>query len=326
MKKLLLVALAGMLAVPDAAPAQVAEGDELREWEVEWGGRSRDPYVAPDGRVWFVGQAGNYIAWFDPRTEDFRRYEIEEGTHPHNVIVDDQGYAWYAGNRNGRIGRIDPVTGEARIYMMPDPSVRDPHTLVFDGRGNIGFTAQGANRVGRLNMATGDIDIVTPNDEPSNPYGIVIDAEGNAWVALFRGNAVARIDAGTLEVARFAKGDEAARSRRIEWTSDGMVWYADEGRGFLGRIDPRNGTVREWQMPGGADSRPYALTKDDRDRLWISEAGEVKQLVGFDPRSEEFFSINPVSQTIRHMMYDARTGAMWFGTDANNVGRLIVPD
>ena len=26
------------------------------------------PYVAPDGKVWFVGQAGNYIAYLDPKS------------------------------------------------------------------------------------------------------------------------------------------------------------------------------------------------------------------------------------------------------------------
>ena len=41
---------------------------DLKEWSVEWGGRTRDPAVAPDGKVWFVGQAGNYIAHFDPKT------------------------------------------------------------------------------------------------------------------------------------------------------------------------------------------------------------------------------------------------------------------
>ena len=28
--------------------------------------RPRDPYVAPDGRIWFVGQAGNYVAYLEP--------------------------------------------------------------------------------------------------------------------------------------------------------------------------------------------------------------------------------------------------------------------
>jgi virginiamycin B lyase len=323
MRKTFLLMLAAAIIAPDSMMAQPAAGPQLREWPVEWGGRTRDPHVAPDGRVWFVGQAGNYLAAFDPATESFRRYEIEEGTYPHTVIVDGDGFAWYAGNRNGRIGRVDPRTGDVRLFMMP-AEVRDPHTMVFDNRGSIWFTAQGSNRIGRMNMTTGAVELVTPYEEQVNPYGIVTDADGNAWVALLRSNMVARIDPATLEVTRFRQKDAESRSRRIEWTSDGMVWYADEQRGYLGRIDPRTSDVSEWAMPGGPGSRPYALTKDDQERLWISETGPVKQLVGFDPRTETFFSVELVSDTIRHMMFDRQSGALWFGTDANRVGRKLV--
>ena len=74
---------------------------------------------------------------------------------------------------------------------------------------------------------------------------------------------------------------------------------------------------------GGATAAPYALTRDDQGRIWFSEAGPTKQLVGFDPKTEKF-TVHPVSGTIRHMMFDRKTGSMWFGTDANNLGRLVV--
>jgi virginiamycin B lyase len=225
------------------------------------------------------------------------------------------------GQPQRRIGRLDPATGEVKVIMTGE--ARDPHTMVFDGKGHIWFTSQGSNRVGRLHMATEKVDIVTPNEGPSNPYGIVMDDEGNPWVALLRIGMVAKIDPDTLEVTRFSQGDETSRSRRIETTSDGMVWYGDEARGVLGRINPATGEVREWPAPGGDGSRPYALTKDDQGRLWFSETGPEKKLVAFDPRTERFVSVHDVSHNIRHMMFDAATGAMWFGTDANRVGRVL---
>jgi virginiamycin B lyase len=323
MKRLLLMTLGLAVVLPEAVEAQapVGGGDELREWEIEWGGRTRDPYVAHDGKVWFVGQAGNYIAWLDPATGDRRRFEIEDGTNPHNLIVDEDGYVWYAGNRNGRIGKLDPETGEAEIFMTGEAG--DPHTLIFDGNGNIWFTSQQSNRVGRLDMATGEYDLITPYETPSRPYGIVIDDDGYPWVSLFNTSHVMRIDPVTMEFTLFDKAAEDSRSRRIATTSDGMVWYVDEPRGQLGRINPATGDVSEWVMPGGEGSRPYALTKDDRDRLWVSETGPEKQLVGFDPASEEFFSVNEVSHNIRHMMFEPEARAMWFGTDANRVGRIL---
>jgi virginiamycin B lyase len=322
MRTCALIALAAAVGIPGTVQSQApgVGGEAVREWEVEWGGRSRDPYVAPDGKVWFVGQAGNYIAWFDPASEEFRRYEIEDGTNPHNLIVDEAGQVWYAGNRNGRIGRLDPLTGEAEVFETGE--ARDPHTLVFDGQGGIWFTSQQSNRVGRLDMATGEYVLITPHESPSRPYGIVLDGEGHPWVALFGTNQVIRIDAETHEITRYEKSDAASRSRRIEVTDD-AVWYVDEPRGYLGRIDLSTREVREFAMPGGSGSRPYALTKDDRGILWVSQTGPEKRLVAFDPASERFVSVNEVSNTIRHMMYDAATGSMWFGTDANRVGRVL---
>jgi virginiamycin B lyase len=316
----------GMLAAlflvgPASAETPANDAPVLKEWKVEFGGRSRDPYVAPDGKVWFVGQAGNYIASFDPAQETFRRYEIEDGTNPHSLIVDDQGFVWYAGNRNGRIGKLDPATGKAQIFMTGEAA--DPHTMAFDGKGHIWFTSQQSNRVGRLDMATGKYVLVTPHDTPSRPYGIVIDREGHPWVALLNTNAVVRIHPETLALTHYRKATPESRSRRIEVTIDGSVWYGDEPRGYLGRINPATGEVREYAMPGGADSRPYALTRDGQDRLWLSQTGPDKKLVAFDPKSEKFVSVYDVSVTIRHMMYDEKTGALWFGTDANQVGRIL---
>jgi virginiamycin B lyase len=316
---ILLVVLASFAASSPPVTAPQAAFD-LKEWDVEWGGRTRDPAVAPDGKVWFVGQTGNYLAVFDPKTEQFRRYEIADGTNPHTLIVDPKGIVWYAGNRSNCIGRLDPATGA--IATIATGEARDPHTMVFDGKGHIWFTSQGSNRVGRLNMATEKIDLVTPYEQPSNPYGIVLDPKGHPWVALSRTSMVATIDPGTLTVTRFSQGNEQARSRRIAVTADGMVWTGDGARGYLIRIDPGTKATKEWPVPGGAAARTYALARDDRERLWFSETGPDKRLVGFDPKTEQFFATIPVSGTIRHMFFDPNTKMLWFGTDANRIGRI----
>jgi virginiamycin B lyase len=326
MRKLILLAAAGLMAVPSSLAAQAARNVDLKEWPVEHGGRTRDPYVAPDGKVWFVGQAGNYIANLDPTTGAVKRYEIEEGTNPHTLIVNDDGIVWYAGNRNGRIGRLDPATGQIKTIMTGE--ARDPHTMHFDGKGNIWFTSQGASRIGRLNMATEKVDIVNPvpdRTEGVNPYGMDLDPQGRAWVSLFRTNMLAMVDPNTLEVKLFPTA-EGGRIRRNAVTSDGMVWYVDYQRGFVGRLDPATGQYKEWQSPGGPTSRPYAITVDDQDRLWVSETpggGAPQRLVGFDPKSERFFSISDVSGGVRNMFFHKETGTLWFGTDANNVGRIV---
>jgi virginiamycin B lyase len=84
--------------------------------------------------------------------------------------------------------------------------------------------------------------------------------------------------------------------------------------------------VKEYPMPGGNESRPYALTRDGQGRLWVSQSGPDKKLVAFDPRSARFVEVHDVSHTVRHMMFDPETRALWFGTDAQKLGRVLTGD
>jgi virginiamycin B lyase len=317
---------------PVAAPDTVA----IQEWTVPWErSRPRDPYLdAKTGDVWFVGQVGNYIGRLNPKTGQFRRYELEERALPHNLIVDADGTVWYAGNGNGHIGKMDPATGKVTRYAMPDSSVRDPHTLVAGKDGNLWFTAQRSGVVGRLDKATGAVKVVKiGTGDRTLPYGIEIDSKGRAWVNEFGTNKIAVVEPGTLAVREYDL-PEGARSRRIAVMPDDVVWYVDYARGFLGRLDPASGKVDEFALPGGAQSRPYAMAKDDQGRLWAVETGvSPNRLVGFDPKTREFFSVTPIRSgtneagrnTVRHMMYHAPTREIWFGTDANTIGRAVLP-
>jgi virginiamycin B lyase len=335
LRRAALGALSLVAALPLAAGAQRAAASSdavaLTEWMVPWEGtRPRDPAVGADGRIWFVGQEGNYVARLDPASGKFTRIEIDPGTHPHTVNVDRDGNAWYTGNRNGMLGRIDAKTGAITRYQMPDSAARDPHTIAFDSKGDVWFTLQNSNMVGHLSKATGKTRLVKMATPRSRPYGIEIDARGRPWFNLFGTNSIGTIDPASMRVREYPLPDERARGRRIALTSDGAVWYVDYVRGFLGRLDPVGGAVREWPMPGGGSSLPYAMTVDDNDRLWFVETGrQPNRLVGFDPRGGKFFGATELGptgpNTVRHMVYDKKTRSIWFGSDRGTIGRAVVP-
>ena len=72
-----------------------------------------------------------------------------------------------------------------------------------------------------------------------------------------------------------------------------------------------------------------AQSLDDRGRVWIAETGvQPNRLVAFDPRSKKFVENIPVPadgpNTIRHMQWDQKTRQIWFGADANQIGRIKV--
>lgn len=329
---MLLTALLSLsVAACAAPPVAAADTLEIREWEVPWEeSRPRDPYVESADRVWFVGQRADYAALLNPSTGEFKRYDLPEGAGPHNLIVGDDGAVWYAGNRDRHIGKLDPATGEITRYAMPDSAARDPHTLTWGEDGAIWFTVQGGNFVGRMNPETGDVKLVRVPTPNARPYGIVIDAQGRPWIDEFGTNKIGTIDPATMELEEIALPREAARPRRGAITSDGAVWYVDYAKGYLGRLDPATRQVREWQLPGGEGSRPYAMTVDDKDRLWMVETGsDPNRFVGFDPETEEFFGETAVPSgggTVRHMVFYEPTRTIWFGTDTNTIGSAKVPE
>lgn len=324
-------------ALLPASPALDAQEVEIQEWEVPYPeSRPRDPYVAPDGRVWFVGQRADYAAVLDPATGEFTRHDMPEGAGPHNLIVSEDGTVWYAGNRAAHIGRMDPVTGEVTQFPMPDERAGDPHTLIHDGRGGIWFTVQGGNFVGHFDPGSGESRLIEAPQAPgrggamgsSRPYGIKLDSRGDPWVALFNTNLLARVQQDAMELETFEL-PEGARPRRLVVDSRDRVWYVDYARGKLGRLDPSSGEVSEWDSPGGERARGYGMAIDPDDRIWYVETGpEPNTFVGFDARTEEFISVTPVPSgagAIRHMYYDASTNSIWFGTDANTIGKAALP-
>lgn len=321
-------AMFGALATASGVSAQ--ETVDIREWKVPYEqSRPRDPFAESDGSVWFVGQRSGYLAHLNVETGEIMKVDLKEGSAPHNLIVGSDGAVWYAGNRTSLIGRFDPVTNETEEIPMPDPAARDPHTLIFDeGEKNIWFTLQGANMMGRLNLESRKVDLISSMTERSRPYGIKMAPDGSVWVALFGTNKLGHIDPETLELTEIDLPRAETRPRRLEVTNDGRVWYVDYAKGMLGVYDPAAKEFEEWQMPQGEGARPYGTASDSAGRIWMVATGvQPNVFLGFDPKAEEFFSATEVPSgggTIRHMHYHQPSGAIWFGTDTNYVGRAIV--
>jgi virginiamycin B lyase len=330
------VTIAATLAPFAQVAAQTDTDPALREWTVPYAAsRPRDPMVAPDGRVWFVGQVSDYLAVLDPESGEFTKFELDPGTGPHNLVVDSDGMVWYTGNRARHIGRLDPESGEIEKFPMPEEGARDPHTLAFDSQGDMWFTVQGGNYIGKFWKDSGEIRLVesievegSRRGRSSRPYGIVLDSRDRPWIALFNTNRIATVDPETFELKTYELPDSAL-PRRIGITSDDILWYGDYRRGYLGRLDPTTGKVTEWAMPSGSSARPYGMAVDDSDRIWFVETGvQPNKFVGFDPMTETFFSSTDIESgggSVRHMYFDAKTNSIWFGADRNTVGVAKLP-
>jgi virginiamycin B lyase len=323
----------GLIAQARSADSPSVAQFDPKEWEVPFGAetRPRDPFADAQGRVWFVGQNGNYVAYLDNKTGKFKRYEIDPGTNPHNLVV-EKGVVWFTGNRNNRIVRLDPATGKLTTYMIPDSTVRDPHTITFDQKTGVAwFTAQNAGALGRFEPTTGKFRL-WKTEKGWRPYGIVLDSHGQPWFDLFGTNRIGTIDPTTMELKTFALPNAESRPRRIAITSDDQLYYGDYTRGYLGHLDPKTGKTEEWQLPLKAAALPYGMTTDDKDNIWVAQNGQSNvpaTLVAFDPKVKKFVAEipigNPGPNTIRHMTFDKATRQIWFGTDQGAIGKIAVP-
>jgi virginiamycin B lyase len=326
----ILATLALLPGLSLALAAETRNPVDIEEWTVPYeDSRPRDPYAVSPEEVWFVGQRTSYLARLNPKTGAFFRHELDDESGPHNLIVGADGSVWYAGNRKGYIGRYDPESGAIEKIAMPRKEARDPHTMVFDANEeHIWFTLQRSNMIGRLAIADRKVELVEVPTPDTYPYGIKMAPDGTAWIVLFGTNKLASVDPETLALTEHELPNADTRPRRLEVTSDGQVYYVDFSRGHLGQFDPEKGFIAEWALPLGQASRPYGTAMDARDRIWIAETGVMpNRIVGFDPKTRDFFSITPVpsgGNVLRHMHYHAPSDTVWFGADANTIGRVVV--
>ncbi len=310
--------------------AAAQESVNIREWEAPYeNSRPRDPFAENAHSIWFVGQRTGYLGHLDAKTGAFSKIDLKDGSHPHNVIVGSDGIVWYAGNRTALIGRYDPQTEEIEEIAMPDPAARDPHTLIMDAdEKHIWFTMQSANMIGRLTIENRKVDLVPSPVERSRPYGIKIGPNGAVWVVLLGSNKLVKLDPETMDLRVIDLPREAARPRRLEVTGDGRVWYVDYAKGFLGAYEPEAEEFAEWRLPQGAAARPYGTATDASGRIWVAATGvQPNVFLGFDPKTGKWFSATDIPSgggTVRHMHYHEPSGAVWFGTDTNFIGRAIV--
>ncbi len=298
----------------------------IMEWPLPTpGSRPHDPMAARDGSIWWSGQLANKLGRLDPKTGTFKEYPVHPMSAPHGLVEDKDGNVWFTGNFRGFIGKLDVKTGEVTEYKLPDPKARDPHTLVIDHNGIIWFSVQNGNFVGRLDPKSGDIKLATPPTPNARPYGMAVNSKNVVYFVEFGAPKVATID-DNMHIQEYQLPSAGARPRRIAISPDDKVWYTDYARGFLGRLDPATGEVKEWQSPSGPKSLPYgiALTKG---AIWYNESGaKPNTVVRFDPKTEKFqsWAIPGGGDIVRNMTVDRDGNPVLANSLENEVGLVEV--
>ncbi len=306
--------LAAALAVAVPAAAQ-----EVQYFDVPPGGRAHDVAVTEDGEVWWTVQRGGGHGILNPATGETVIVPLGEGSAPHGVIVGPDGNAWITDGGQNAIVRVDRETREVKVWPLPaDTGPVNMNTAAFDHRGRIWFTGQ-TGFYGRLDPATDDMQVwAAPRGR--GPYGIATTPSGDVWYASLAGNHIAKVNLDTGEATIVEPPTPNQGARRVWSDSQGRIWVSEWNSGNVSVHDPRDGSWRQWKLPGEAP-RTYSVYVDETDKVWLTDFA-ANAIVRFDPVTETFesFPSDRPGANVRQML--GRPGEVWgaeSGTD-----RLVV--
>ena len=96
--------------------------------------------------------------------------------------------------------------------------------------------------------------------------------------------------------------------------------------GKLGRLDPRNGQVKEYDSPSGPQSQPYGIVWT-KGALWYNESfAKPNTIVRFEPKTETFqsWAIPGGGDIVRNMDVDRDGNPVTANSLTNEVGLVTI--
>jgi virginiamycin B lyase len=102
---------------------------------------------------------------------------------------------------------------------------------------------------------------------------------------------------------------------------DGTVWFTAQRAGFLGRLDPKTGTVK--QIPLGKGSAPHGVIVGPDGAAWVTDGGQ-NAIVRVDAKTEAVTVLplpaKPGYTNLNTAVFD-KSGRLWFTGQNGFYGR-----
>lgn len=127
--------------------------------------------------------------------------------------------------------------------------------------------------------------------------------------------------AGAAQVSYFAV-PAGSRPHDVAPAPDGTVWYTAQGKGELGRLDPKTGKVET--VPLGAGSAPHGVIVGPDGAAWVTDSG-LNANVRVDPKTREV-KVFPLPRDFPNANLNTgtfdRKGIYWFTGQGGIYGRV----
>jgi len=181
---------------------------------------------APDGVLWFTGQAGVY-GRLDPRTGTVEVYDAPRGAGPYGITVTPAGEVFYASLAGNHVARIDRSTGRA-TPIDPPTAGQGARRVWSDSTGRIWVSEWNAGQVAVYEPGSGRWqEWKLPGSRPQ-AYAVYVDAGDTVWLSDFGANTIVAFDPSSEAFASYPL-DAAGASVRQLLGRQGEVWGAESG-------------------------------------------------------------------------------------------------
>ena len=279
-----------------------------------------DPYIAPNGEVWFNDRANRSVLHIDPEARDAARMIVEEYQAPwpetsmHGITIDRAGRVYYADIAGGYLGELNRETGTFTRYETTGEVDESLVQIVVDSKDNVWGGLISGNKLMRLDAATRSVkmwDFPTPD---TNPYGLIVSRDDRLWAAGISKHKIIRFDPATEQFTEFPTPAQPSSPRRLGEDLHGNIWWAEYTGGHLGVLNPASGEMKQYRYPlalsRGYDAWPVG------EFIWSTEA-TYETLVRFDPATEAFvYYPLPLSQPSGNpgvpKIEVGKDGTIWF--------------
>ena len=293
--------------------------------EYDMPGPSRMPFSAApakDGSVWIPNFGiANKITRLNPETGEMQDFPVpNEGTAAiHSAVAAPDGSVWLTEQASNKLGRWDPVTQKITEYQDAYRSGKEGredggsrHTVRIDSKGMVWSSGYPLTR---FDPETGKY-----NDFPEadHTYSLTFDKDENVWFTNPGTGQIGEVNAKTLKVKQWMPPTTESYERRLAIDPDGIVWFGEFQKGKIGRFDPKTESFKEYDVPGGIDSFPYAIGIAADHSVWYSSY--YLDVVGrLDPKTGKIteYPFPHSENTIREFFPDSE-GRMWYGSPSNN--------
>lgn len=267
---------------------------------------------AASGDIWFLESEANKLGVFRVKSETFTEYRIPTvKSVPVDLAVDSKGMVWFIEQDANQIGKFDPAKGAFEEFEIPTPRSQ-PYKIAIDPKGRVWFTEFSSSKIGVFDPATRKFKEYGTPSRASQPVGISASDDGTVWFIETGVNKLASLDPSSGKMKEFlipipfAVPGELVSDGKALWFSarkdkklvrfapgkgfkefqlpgrrvpegllaeGGQIWYCDQFEGKVGRMDSKEGTFVEIDLP--PSTRPFAIAIT-KGKVWFTEISRHK--------------------------------------------------